>query len=278
MASWWALGLHAFADAGDAWYHGADPHRPSQSYGGGRPHQFGHVAVAVRGGQVAGRRLGLRVHGQVQLLGCASTIVSGPVPATGPFMSALKQHSRDFRPPFCPNPNCPYHNGLSDTWRYKKTGFFWRQAKPHRIQRFTCLHCRRSFSSQTFSTTYWLRRPDIYPQLLTKTVGCMANRQVARDLGVAPATIDRQLGRLGRHCMVFHARLMAGARPLREIVIDGFVTFERSPVPAVSPSHRRRKGHRLLCLLHRQRGSAQRIDDNRPETAALRVRAVFRPS
>lgn len=29
------LGLHAFADAGDAWYHGADPHRPSQSFGGG---------------------------------------------------------------------------------------------------------------------------------------------------------------------------------------------------------------------------------------------------
>ncbi len=29
------LGLHAFADAGDAWYYGADPHRPSQSFGGG---------------------------------------------------------------------------------------------------------------------------------------------------------------------------------------------------------------------------------------------------
>jgi outer membrane protein assembly factor BamA len=29
------LGLHAFADAGDAWYEGADPHRPSQSWGAG---------------------------------------------------------------------------------------------------------------------------------------------------------------------------------------------------------------------------------------------------
>ena len=71
-------------------------------------------------------------------------------------------------------------------------------------------------------------RPDIYPQLLTKTVGCMANRQIARDLGVAPATVDRQLGRLGRHCMLFHARLMADARPIRDVVIDGFVTFEKS--------------------------------------------------
>lgn len=29
------LGLHLFADAGDAWYEGADPGRPSQSWGGG---------------------------------------------------------------------------------------------------------------------------------------------------------------------------------------------------------------------------------------------------
>ncbi len=143
-------------------------------------------------------------------------------------MSTYEQHSRDFLPPFCPNPNCPFHNGSNGDWHYKKTGFFWRQAKPRRIQRFTCLHCRRSFSSQTFNVTYWLRRPDILPQLLTKTVGCMANRQLARDLGVSPPTIDRQLERLGRHCMLLHTSLMASAKPLRDIVIDGFVTFERS--------------------------------------------------
>ena len=143
-------------------------------------------------------------------------------------MAATTLHDHDFQPPFCPSPNCPFHNGLTPGWRYKKTGFFWRQAKPRRIQRFTCLHCRRSFSSQTFSVTYWLRRPDIFPQLLTKTVGCMANRQIARDLGVSPPTIDRQLERLGRHCMVFHSRLMADAKPVREMAIDGFVTFEKS--------------------------------------------------
>jgi len=67
---------------------------------------------------------------------------------------------------------------------------------PYRIQRFRCLHCQRSFSSQTFSTTYWLKRPDILPQLFMKTIGAMANRQIARVLEVAPNTVDRQLGRL----------------------------------------------------------------------------------
>ena len=140
----------------------------------------------------------------------------------------LKQHHPSWRPSFCPNPNCSYHSKLVSGWRFKKAGFFHRQAKPHRIQRFTCLHCRRSFSSQTFTTTYWQRNPDLEFELLTKTVGCMANRQAARDLGSSPQTVDRRLGRLGRHCMLFHERMMQTGPPIRDMVLDGFVTFERS--------------------------------------------------
>jgi transposase-like protein len=134
----------------------------------------------------------------------------------------------DFKPPFCPNPNCLYHNEIATGWRYKKTGFFTRRCQPHRIQRFTCLHCRRSFSTQTFSTTYWQKLPDLDRQLFTKTTGCMSNRQVARDLGVAPETINRHVARLGRHCMLFHTMMMRQAMPATRIAIDGFVTFELS--------------------------------------------------
>ena len=154
--------------------------------------------------------------------------MSGPVPATWLFMRTSRQHDRRFEPPFCPNPNCRYHNGLAKDWRYKKTGFYHRQLEPQRIQRFTCLHCRRSFSSQTFCTTYWLKRPDITPKLFTKTTGCMANRQIARDLDVAPETINRHLARLGRHCMLFHTNMMRAAPPVSDVVIDGFVSFELS--------------------------------------------------
>ncbi len=164
----------------------------------------------------------------MHLLSCASEIVSGPVPATGLDMMIIKQHSPDFRPSFCPNPNCRYHNRISPNWRYKKTGFFTRQVRPYRIQRFTCLHCKRSFSSQTFSTTYWQKRPDIDFLLFTKATGCMANRQIARDLNVAPETINRHLARLGRHCLLYHTQMMRYAKPARRIAIDGFVSFELS--------------------------------------------------
>lgn len=133
-----------------------------------------------------------------------------------------------FTPPFCPNPNCPFHNDFTPGWRWKRAGFFHRLASPHRIPRFTCLHCRRCFSSQTFHPSYWLKRPDVLPQLLLKTVGAMANRQIARDLHVAPATVDRQLARLGRHCLLLHTHLSAHALPHGPLVLDGFESFEHS--------------------------------------------------
>jgi transposase-like protein len=103
----------------------------------------------------------------------------------------------EFTPPHCPNRNCRFHNPISPGWRYKKAGFFSRRQRPHRIQRYQCHACHRYFSTQTFHITYWLKRADVVTTLLTKTVGCMANRQIARDIGAAPKTVDDQLSRLG---------------------------------------------------------------------------------
>lgn len=61
-----------------------------------------------------------------------------------------------------------------------------------------------------------------------KTVGGMANRQIARDLGVSPKSIDDRLARLGRHCMLFHWKHMEKAPPCKSIAIDGFESFELS--------------------------------------------------
>ena len=61
-----------------------------------------------------------------------------------------------------------------------------------------------------------------------KTVGGMANRQIARDLKVAPETINRHIARLGRHCFLFHQEQMKNARPVKIVVVDGFESFELS--------------------------------------------------
>ncbi len=131
-------------------------------------------------------------------------------------------------PPHCPNPNCTYFNTLTDAWPYKRKGFYLRQTRPHRIQRFTCLACRRHFSTQTFSTSYWQKRPDLIARIVMLVVGCMGNRQIARALGVSPATVAHYVARLGRHCLLLQANELTRIGHLREIVVDGFETFEWS--------------------------------------------------
>jgi len=56
----------------------------------------------------------------------------------------------------------------------------------------------------------------------------MANRQIARDLKVSPSTVDRQVARLGRHCLLFHLQTTQDMQSPREIVVDGFESFEYS--------------------------------------------------
>lgn len=143
-------------------------------------------------------------------------------------MHTLDTNHPSWQPPHCPNPDCLHHNGLGDSWRYKRMGYFFRQARPRRIRRYRCLHCNVTFSSQTFATTYYLKRPDILPKLMTMTVGCMANRQIADHLRVSPTTIDRQLDRLGRHCLLFHRQIIRKMKPPNLIAVDGLESFELS--------------------------------------------------
>jgi transposase-like protein len=199
-------------------------------------------------------------------------------------MTEILSHHPHWCPPFCPNPNCCYHNDSALFWPYKRIGFYRRTIPPYRIQRYLCLRCRRSFSRQTFSPTYWLKRPRLLFQLLTKTCGAMANRQVARDLGCAPSTVDRQLARLGRHCLLLHTTILERARPPQDIVIDGFESFEWSQYfpfhhhvvvepdsgffSAFSDSPLRRKGRMTEHQRRRRRELEARL--GRPDPSAVR--------
>jgi transposase-like protein len=133
----------------------------------------------------------------------------------------------DFAPPHCPNPECDSHSD-STGWRFKRAGFFRRQARPHLIQRYRCSHCKRAFSSQTFSPTYWLRRPDLLEPVFRAEVAGSGHRQIARQFGVVHATIQRLADRLGRHCLLLHetfrkpAQAKLGEEP---VVMDGLGTF-----------------------------------------------------
>jgi transposase-like protein len=139
----------------------------------------------------------------------------------------VETHDRRFEPPHCPRPTCPHHRNPSGRW-WTKAGHFDRLARPRRIRRFRCRTCGRWFSTQTFDTTYWLKRPDIQRTIFRRLVECSGFRQVARGLDVVHSTVLRQSERIGRHCLLFHWRQRPRELPDEGLVLDGLQTFEYS--------------------------------------------------
>jgi transposase-like protein len=139
----------------------------------------------------------------------------------------MPNHSNSTPPPFCPNPICDSRDG-STPWRYKKKGFFRRAHRPHLVQRYQCHQCRRNFSTQTFSPTYWLRYTQLLEPLFHRLVGGSCLRQISREFGVTHSTLQRQTERLGRHCLLFHEQRRPRGTPREPLVLDGFRTFEHS--------------------------------------------------
>ena len=132
-----------------------------------------------------------------------------------------------FTPPHCPNPDCGFHRN-STGWRFRRYGFYLRCAAPRRIQRYRCSHCQRTFSSQTFSSTYWLKRPRLLTAVYEGLIACAGLRQMARAHGVSPATVQHHTTRLGRQALLLLAELAPRLPASEPLVLDGFETFEHS--------------------------------------------------
>jgi len=131
-------------------------------------------------------------------------------------------------PPFCPNPKCRFHRSDRHLWRFVRVGFYVRKTAPIRIQRYRCDTCRRKFADQTFSTTYWMKRPDLLVPVFHRLVGCSGFRQIASEFGVSPQTIARVSDRLGRHALLFHELTRPKGLLTEPLALDSFESFEYS--------------------------------------------------
>jgi len=144
-----------------------------------------------------------------------------------------------FRPLFCPWPNCPAHRPRRRPFAFTRRGSYATHRR-RRIPRFRCRTCRRTFSRQTFATSYYLKRPELLVPVASGLQAGSAHRQIARSVRCAPSTVTRLSSRLGRHCLLLLARCLTHLRgQLREsVVLDHFETFEFSqdlPVGVATP-------------------------------------------
>ena len=148
-----------------------------------------------------------------------------------PRRSVEKIPARDFVPAHCPWPECPEHapKPRSSPYRFHRHGWYKRVTAPRKVRRFRCLTCERTYSQQTFSTTYYAKRPKLLPLIACQLQASAGLRQIGRTLGCAHATVGRALARLGRHCILLLARALAEIGVLHEpLVIDHFEAFELS--------------------------------------------------
>ena len=137
-------------------------------------------------------------------------------------------------PPFCPNPKCRFHCGDTTSWRWVGNGTFTSGRSRRSTQRYICLQCGRSFSTRTFRSTYWLKRPDIFFRVARGLVSCSGFRQIAAGLEVSPQTVARHAARLGRQSLLFHEQMRSKKVVAEPLSLDSFVSFTYSQF---SPTH-----------------------------------------
>ena len=136
-----------------------------------------------------------------------------------------------FRPPFCPNPDCP-SRAREAAFRYRRIGTYLRRCDGRTVQRFRCNACRREFSTQTFRLDYRFRLPHhdgaIFRALVSKTT----HRQTARMLGIDRKTVHLRLRRWGPALRELHEAALdslAARGGLDGIAcLDELETFERN--------------------------------------------------
>src|SRR5262245_25299617 len=137
-----------------------------------------------------------------------------------------------FIPPFCPYVTCIAHR--SPGRGFVRNGWYRRTYDPKHVPRFNCRDCGRSCSRQTFSTTYYLKRPQLLVAVASGLAACSAHRQIARSSHCSKTSVTRMAERLGRHAILFHARCLARLPAVTEpIVHDHFEAFIVRQDPAL---------------------------------------------
>lgn len=132
-------------------------------------------------------------------------------------------------PEFCPNPDCPYHDqkmAASTIWYYP-FGTFYTKARGN-IQRFSCIHCRKTCSTQTFSINYWTHSDVDYKDLDDRLNSCSGYRQIGRPLSLSYRVLKNRCQRLARNYLNLFDSSLAGFNLPEDIAFDGFESYLRS--------------------------------------------------
>ena len=151
---------------------------------------------------------------------------------------------------FCPQKSC----FRTSSPKIVRKGRFYRSSDHQKIQRFLCLHCKKSFSQATGHPCWGQKKRHVNELLKQLLCSGVSMRRAARILRIHRITVARKLEFLGKESLHKSSESMVQFGPIREIQFDELETFEHtqckplSVVMAVLPRTRKIVGFEVASM------------------------------
>jgi transposase-like protein len=131
-------------------------------------------------------------------------------------------------PSFCVNKDCEKHSKENKRkhW-YAKYGFYNTKVRG-KIQRFRCKICGKTFSVQTFSLDYCVKKKLSYRKIMKYSSESMSLSSISRMLNTSVESISNRITRLSRQITYYHNYLKSEINLKEALTSDGFESFVKS--------------------------------------------------
>jgi transposase-like protein len=134
-----------------------------------------------------------------------------------------------FVPPRCPNRSCSNHLCPRPKF-FLRHGSYTVLCRSHRIPRFRCKDCRKTFGYQTFRADYRDQRPELNAVILERHTGGQSLRRLAMDLHIDIHGIQKKARKLARHGRDLDANFLLKLPEGRTFLLDEAETFEQDHI------------------------------------------------
>ena len=130
-----------------------------------------------------------------------------------------------FQPSRCPYRSCSQH-ARPDPDFYVRNGTYLPKCRAHRVQRYRCRACRRTFSRQTFRFDFRDNKPHLNARLFNLITSGVGIRQSARTLGLTLRCTELKLRKIGRHLRRLNLNLQGQLSSDAKLHFDELESYE----------------------------------------------------
>jgi len=133
-----------------------------------------------------------------------------------------------YTPHFCPHKDCREHfEGFHQPNWYIRFGYHTTRCFG-KVQRYKCLSCGRTFSTQTFMLDYYAKKKIDYEQLFRQLRSTAGIRDLSRNLEISRGSVENRLFRMAHWAIAAHSFARDSLQLNEDLVADGFEGYLHS--------------------------------------------------